>query len=160
MTTAKQTKPHVPLKDYYTVEDVSVLLGIGENMVRELAGRDKDPLPFRRLNGKVRGMFIIRSDLGGWVLKNSFLVALDHKERGKHPDYLASRTRQLLYLCRQSMLIVRIGICHRLNGDGSSSADLYSSDRYAFFAAHLNNLKTSLKVTTIASSKRNIMPAA
>lgn len=87
MTTAKQTKPHVPLKDYYTVEDVSVLLGIGENMVRELAGRDKDPLPFRRLNGKVRGMFIIRSDLGGWVLKNSFLVALDHKERGKHGDH-------------------------------------------------------------------------
>lgn len=34
---AKQVKPHVPLKDFYTVEDVSALLGIGENLVRELA---------------------------------------------------------------------------------------------------------------------------
>jgi predicted transcriptional regulator of viral defense system len=87
MTTAKQTKPHVPLKDYYTVEDVSVLLGIGENMVRELAGRDKDPLPFRRLNGKVRGMFIGRSDLARWVQANSFLVALDGKKRSWHDEH-------------------------------------------------------------------------
>jgi hypothetical protein len=34
---AKQVKPHVPLKDFYSVEDVSALLGIGENLVRELA---------------------------------------------------------------------------------------------------------------------------
>lgn len=86
MTTAKQTKPHVPLKDYYTVEDVSVLLGIGENMVRDLASRDEDPLPFRKLNGKARGMFISRSDLGKWVFKNSFLVAFGHKEQEEHGE--------------------------------------------------------------------------
>lgn len=65
MTTAKQTKPHVLLKDYYTVEDVSVLLNIGENMVRKLTDRDKDPLPFRHLNGKARRMSITRPDLVG-----------------------------------------------------------------------------------------------
>ena len=37
MTATNQDKPHVPLKDYYTVEDVGILLSIGENMVRELA---------------------------------------------------------------------------------------------------------------------------
>ncbi|PMB91041.1 helix-turn-helix domain-containing protein [Varibaculum cambriense] len=86
MTTAKHIKPHVPLKDYYTVEDVSVLLGIGENMVRDLASSDEDPLPFRRLNGKARGMFIARTDLGRWVLKNSFLVAFGHREQGEHGE--------------------------------------------------------------------------
>lgn len=43
---SKQTRPHVPLKDYYTVEDVSVLLGIGENLVRKLADREKYPVVF------------------------------------------------------------------------------------------------------------------
>jgi predicted transcriptional regulator of viral defense system len=86
MTAVKQGKPHVPLKDYYTVEDVSALLGIGENLVRELAGRDEDPLPFRRLDGKIRGMFIPRSELVKWVMGNSFLVAMGNKGRSKHGE--------------------------------------------------------------------------
>lgn len=81
---AKQVKPHVPLKDFYSVEDVSALLGIGENLVRELASRKEDPLPFRRLNGKVRGMFISRAEFRAWVMENSFLVAMENDERGKH----------------------------------------------------------------------------
>lgn len=87
MTATNQDKPHVPLKDYYTVEDVGILLSIGENMVRELASRNEDPLPFRRLNGKVRGMFIGRSDLARWVQANSFLVALDGKKRSGHDEH-------------------------------------------------------------------------
>ncbi len=55
-------------------------------MVRDLASRDEDPLPFRRLNGKARGMFISRSDLGKWVFKNSFLVAFGHKEQEEHGE--------------------------------------------------------------------------
>lgn len=82
-----QDKPHVPLKDYYTVEDVGILLSIGENMVRELANRSEDPLPFRRLSGKVRGMFIGRAELARWVQANSFLVALDAEERGGHGEH-------------------------------------------------------------------------
>lgn len=83
---AKQVKPHVPLKDFYSVEDVSALLGIGENLVRALASRKEDPLPFRRLHGKVRGMFIPRAELGAWVMRNSFLVAAKDGERGKHGE--------------------------------------------------------------------------
>lgn len=84
MTATKQSGPHVPLKDYYTVEDVGILLGIGMNLVRELAARDDDPLPFRRLNGRVRGMFIGRSELARWVQANSFLVALGGEGRSGH----------------------------------------------------------------------------
>lgn len=57
VTKAKQTETRVLLKYYYTVEDVHALLAIGENMVRELANRGNDPLPFRRLSGKACGMF-------------------------------------------------------------------------------------------------------
>lgn len=86
MTTPQQCKPHVPLKDYYTVEDVAILLGIGENLVRELATREANPLPFRRLRGKSRGMFISRQDLAMWVKDNSSLVAFDAKRRSKHGE--------------------------------------------------------------------------
>ncbi len=86
MAATKQTRPHVPLKDYYTVEDVGILLGIGENMVRELAARNEDPLPFRRLNGKARGMFISRAELARWVQANSFLVALGGRGRSRHGE--------------------------------------------------------------------------
>ena len=86
MTATRQTGPHVPLKDYYTVEDVGILLGIGVNLVRELAARDDDPLPFRRLNGRVRGMFIGRSELARWVQANSSLVALGSGERDDHGE--------------------------------------------------------------------------
>lgn len=82
----RQARPHVPLKDFYSVEDVSALLGIGENLVRALASRKEDPLPFRRLHGKVRGMFIPRAELGAWVTRNSFLVAAKDGERGKHGE--------------------------------------------------------------------------
>lgn len=86
MLAGKQDKSHVPLKDFYTVEDVSTLLGIGENLVRELANRKIDPLPFRRLKGRTRGMFISRSELAQWVVENTSLVAIVGKSRDGHDE--------------------------------------------------------------------------
>ena len=39
MTAAKQTKPQVPLKDFYTIQDVAALIQVSENAVRDLAYR-------------------------------------------------------------------------------------------------------------------------
>ena len=85
MTAANKSRDHVPLKDYYSVDDVSALLGIGENEVRRLAGRPNDPLPFRRLAYRFRGMFIVRRELAEWVQRNSVLVVFadDGPRRGE-----------------------------------------------------------------------------
>lgn len=77
MPDANRNRGHIPLKDYYSVADVSALLGIGENEVRRLAGRPDDPLPFRRLANRVRGMFIARLELVEWVQRNAVLAASD-----------------------------------------------------------------------------------
>lgn len=74
MTAAKQTKPQVLLKDFYTIQDVAALIQVSENAVRDLAYRDQDPLPFRRLFSRMRGMFIARKDFVDWVSRNSGLV--------------------------------------------------------------------------------------
>ena len=87
MLTGKQGRSHVPLKDFYTVEDVSALLGIGENLVRELANRGINPLPFRRLKGRTRGMFISRNELAQWVVENTSLVAIAGKSRSGHDGH-------------------------------------------------------------------------
>ena len=93
MPAANRSRGHIPLKDYYSVADVSVLLGIGENEVRRLAGRPGDPLPFRRLAHRARGMFIARFELVEWVQRNTVLVAsgdsAPHSRRG--PDGRGSR---------------------------------------------------------------------
>ena len=75
MTAAKQTKPQVPLKDFYTIQDVAALIQVNENAVRDLAYRELDPLPFRRLFTRMRGMFIARRELAEWVDRNSRLVS-------------------------------------------------------------------------------------
>nr|WP_314783855.1 hypothetical protein [Olsenella uli] len=43
MAAAKQTKPQVPLKDFYTIQDVAALIQVSENAVRDLAYRELDP---------------------------------------------------------------------------------------------------------------------
>ena len=95
MPAANRNRSHIPLKDYYSVADVSTLLGIGENEVRRLAGRPSDPLPFRRL-ARVRGMFIARRELVEWVQRNTVLVAsgnsAPHSRRG--PDERGSRDEE------------------------------------------------------------------
>ncbi|WP_277070795.1 helix-turn-helix domain-containing protein [Slackia exigua] len=75
MTAAKQTKPWVPLKDFYTIQDVAALIQVSENAVRDLAYREIDPLPFRRLFNRMRGMFISCRELAEWVDRNSGFVS-------------------------------------------------------------------------------------
>lgn len=75
MTAAKQAKLQVPLKDFYTTQDVAALIQVSENAVRDLAYRELDPLPFRRLFTRMRGMFIARRELAEWVDRNSRLVS-------------------------------------------------------------------------------------
>lgn len=67
---------HVPVKDFYTVDDVSALLRISVNRVYELAGRESDPMPFRRLFGSKRGMFVSRGELSQWVMRNTELAGV------------------------------------------------------------------------------------
>jgi len=75
MTQENEERRHVPLKDLYSVDDAAILLRISKNKVYEYASRSVDPLPFRRLHGTKRGMFISRHEFGEWVLNNSALVA-------------------------------------------------------------------------------------
>ena len=75
MTAAKHIKPQVPLKDFYTIQDVAALIQVSENAVRDLAYREIDPLPFRRLFNRMRGMFISRRELAEWVDRNSGFVS-------------------------------------------------------------------------------------
>lgn len=75
MTAVKQTKPQVPLKDFYTIQDVAALLQVRENAVRDLAHREQNPLPFRRLFTRMRVMFIARRELVEWVHSNSSFVS-------------------------------------------------------------------------------------
>lgn len=84
MTVTNKNREHVPLKDYYNVADVSALLGVGENEVRRLAGRPSDPLPFRRLAHRIRGMFIARRELTEWVQRNTVLVSFGKDSDGPH----------------------------------------------------------------------------
>lgn len=58
MTAAKWTKPQVPLKHFYTIQDVATLIQLSENAVCDLAYREREPLPFQRLFTRMRGMFI------------------------------------------------------------------------------------------------------
>ena len=69
MIDAGKPKPHIPQKDYYTVQDVATLLMTSEGKVPELARRKTDPLPFRCFENSHRGMFISRSELATWVKK-------------------------------------------------------------------------------------------
>lgn len=65
---------HVPVKDFYGVDDVAALLHMSANRVYELASRDDDPMPFRRLVGARRGMFVSRAELVPWVMRNTMLA--------------------------------------------------------------------------------------
>ena len=83
MTNNKRTTPQVPMKDYYTVQDVAALLGTSQDRIREYASRPVDPMPFRLLPGLTRGMFINRMDLADWVWKNTVLA---YKAKAKGPE--------------------------------------------------------------------------
>lgn len=99
MPATNRNRGHVPLKDYYSIADVSALLGIGENEVRRLAERPSDPLPFRRLSHRLRGMFIARRELMDWIQRNTVLVAFvkdgDSLQAGLvKPESRSDRTRR------------------------------------------------------------------
>lgn len=62
---------HVPMKDFYTGDDVMTLLHISRKKFYELANRDEDPLPLRSLPGTLRGSVVERMEFKAWVLRNS-----------------------------------------------------------------------------------------
>lgn len=47
MANSKYTTPQVPMKDYYSVQDVAALLGTSQDRIGEYANRPIDPMPFR-----------------------------------------------------------------------------------------------------------------
>lgn len=62
---------HVPLKDFYTKDDVMAMLHISKQRFYEYANRAEDPLPLRVFPGTRRGGVIERGELKAWVLRNS-----------------------------------------------------------------------------------------
>lgn len=84
MTNTKHTTPQIPVKDIYSVRDAAILLGTTEDRIRELAARKEDPLPFRRLPDRTRGMFILRTEFAAWVVKNTVPVSI--RKRGAGSD--------------------------------------------------------------------------
>lgn len=72
----------VPIKDYYTVEEVAHMLHVHVTRVRALAVRSDDPMPFRRFPGQLRGAFINRDDLIAWIDAHTVLVGEEAAARG------------------------------------------------------------------------------
>lgn len=60
--------------EYYTIRDVSRLLHISPDTVKELANRDDDPLPMRIFPDKQRGAFIHKDDLREWISRSTILL--------------------------------------------------------------------------------------
>jgi predicted DNA-binding transcriptional regulator AlpA len=81
---SKRYRRQVPIKDFYTAEDVASLLGIGHTTVYELAHRRSDPMPFRLLYTSSRGMFVEREELFVWLERNTDYVAELMKKDKEH----------------------------------------------------------------------------
>lgn len=71
MTHKSGYRRQVPIKDFYSVEDVAALLGISDHTVYDLVHRRSDPMPFRLLYVSNRGMFVQRDELMVWLERNS-----------------------------------------------------------------------------------------
>lgn len=57
MTAAKQAKPQVPLKDFYTIQNVAALIQVSENAVRGLAYRNLLPFGLYHETARNRAVF-------------------------------------------------------------------------------------------------------
>lgn len=62
---------HVPLKDFYTKDDVMAMLRISKQRFYEYANREEDPLPLRVFPGTRRGGVVERGEFKEWVMRNS-----------------------------------------------------------------------------------------
>lgn len=60
----------VPLKEYYTIKEVSILLSVHVQRVRDMARREDDPLPLVAFPGSRKNAFVHHDDLKSWVDRN------------------------------------------------------------------------------------------
>ena len=64
-------KTPVPMQDFYSVEEIAILLRVGTNRIYAWHQDKEDPLPLRRIKGKRRGYFVIREELLEWVRRHT-----------------------------------------------------------------------------------------
>ncbi len=67
----------VPIKDYYTVAEVGLLLHVSREKIRRWEHMDEDPFPILYLPGRSRGGVVQRDDMHRWIVRNSTTVTGD-----------------------------------------------------------------------------------
>lgn len=60
----------VPIKEYYTTDEVSRLLEVHVQRIRDMARRDEDPLPLVVFPGSRKNAVIHHDDLREWLKRN------------------------------------------------------------------------------------------
>lgn len=72
----------VPVKEYYTIDEVSRLLAVHVQRIRDMARRDKDPLPLIMFPDSRKNAVIHHEDLRDWLKRNGIPYAEARPRRG------------------------------------------------------------------------------
>lgn len=70
----------VPVKDYYTMAEVTRLLHVSKEKIRRWEHLKGDPFPIIHLPGKTRGKLVQREDLHAWLIRNNKFVVEELSE--------------------------------------------------------------------------------
>ena len=71
----------VPVKDYYTMAEVTRLLHVSKEKIRRWEHLEGDPFPSIRLPGKTRGKLVQREYLRDWIMRNNEFVVEELSEK-------------------------------------------------------------------------------
>lgn len=72
---ARGAQAPVPIEEYYTTDEVSRLLVVHVQRVRDMARRDEDPLPLIVSPDSRKNAFIHHDDLRDWLKRNGIPYA-------------------------------------------------------------------------------------
>ena len=72
----------VPIKEYYTIDEVSRLLEVHVQRIRDMARRDDDPLPRIVFPDSRKNAVIHQEDLREWLKRNCIPYAVARPRRG------------------------------------------------------------------------------
>ena len=83
LASSRREQATVPIKEYYTTDEVSRLLVVHVQRVREMARRDEDPLPLIVFPDSRKNAFIHRDDLRDWLRRNGIPYAVARPRGGR-----------------------------------------------------------------------------